>query len=100
MSKTSSERKRSKRDVRREQVAREKRMKALRLWVPIGVIAMALLGLLIYRATRPEVEGVVVVDTAVANQHDDTLEIPFGSTPPMGGPHAPSGKIAASTTHQ
>ncbi|MCA9897370.1 MAG: DUF3105 domain-containing protein [Ardenticatenaceae bacterium] len=89
MSKTSSERKRSKRDIRREQMAREKRMKALRLWVPVGVVVLAIVGLLIYRGTRPELEGVTVVAAAVANQHDDTLEIPFGGTPPMGGPHAP-----------
>ena len=89
MSKTSSERKRSKREIRREQVAREKRMQALRLWIPIGVVVVVLVGLLIYRATRPEVEGVTVVEAAVANQHDDTLDIPFGGTPPLGGPHAP-----------
>ena len=61
MSKTSSERKRSKRDIRREQMAREKRMKALRLWVPVGVVVLAIVGLLIYRGTRPELEGVTVV---------------------------------------
>lgn len=88
MSKASSGQKRSKREIRREQVAREKRMKALRIWVPLGVIVLALVGLLIYRVTRPEVEGVVEVQAAIANQHDDTLEIPFGGTPPMGGPHA------------
>ncbi len=63
-------------------------MRALRIWVPVGVIAFALIGLIVYRATRPEVEGVVTTETAVANQHDDTLIIPFGATPPMGGPHA------------
>lgn len=75
--------------MRREQVAREKRMRTLRIWVPIGVVALAMVGLLLYRVTRPEVEGVVVVESAVANQHDDQLQIPFGDTPPMGGPHAP-----------
>ena len=89
MSRDSSSRRRSKREIRREQLAREKRMRALRIWVPIGVIVVALVGLLIYRATRPEVEGTVVVESAIANQHDDTLVIPFGGTPPTGGPHAP-----------
>ena len=88
MSKSSSGKKRSKREIRREQVAREKRMRNLRIWVPIGVIIFGLIGLLIFRATRPEVEGTVVVEAAVANQHDDTLQIPFEETPPMGGPHA------------
>ncbi|WP_420627655.1 DUF3105 domain-containing protein [Candidatus Leptofilum sp.] len=88
MSKKASERKRSKREIRREQVAREKRMKALRLWVPIGVVMVALIGVLIYRVTRPEVEGVTVVEAAVSNQHDDSLEMSFGGLPPMGGSHA------------
>lgn len=88
VSKRSAGQKRSKRDIRREQVAREKRMRALRIWVPVAVVVLGLAGLLIYRATRPEVEGVVEVETAVANQHDDELQIPFGGTPPMGGPHA------------
>lgn len=88
MSKSESGQKRSKREIRREQLAREKRMRAMRIWVPVAVIVLALVGLVVYRATRPEVEGVVTVETAVANQHDDTLIIPFGGTPPMGGPHA------------
>ena len=88
MSKTSGSQKRSKREIRREQVAREKRMRALRIWVPAAVVVFSLVGLLIYRATRPEVEGVVEVQAAIANQHDDELQIPFGGTPPMGGPHA------------
>ena len=89
MSKGSASQKRSKREMRREQVAREKRMRTLRLWVPVAVIALALIGLIVYRLTRPEIEGVVVVESAVANEHDDELQIPFGGTPPMGGPHAP-----------
>ncbi len=88
MSKGSAGQRRSKRDIRREQVAREKRMRALRIWVPVAVLVLGLVGLLIYRATRPELEGVVIGDTAVANQHDDELQIPFGEVPPMGGPHA------------
>jgi hypothetical protein len=88
VSKQSSGQKRSKREIRREQLAREKRMRTLRIWVPVTVVALALAALLIYRATRPEVEGVVAVEAAVPNQHDDELQIPFGSTPPMGGPHA------------
>ncbi|MBK8901033.1 MAG: DUF3105 domain-containing protein [Anaerolineaceae bacterium] len=88
MSKTPSGQKRSKREIRREQVAREKRMRSLRIWIPAAVVVLTLVGLLIYRATRPEVEGVVAVESAASNQHDDSLVIPFGDTPPMGGPHA------------
>ncbi len=64
-------------------------MRALRIWIPIAVVVLALVALVVFRSTRPEVEGVTVVEAAVANQHDDTLDIPFGGTPPMGGPHAP-----------
>ncbi len=88
MSKAPTGQKRSKRDIRREQVARDKRLQSLRIWIPLAVIVLSLIGLLVYRATRPDVEGVVVVDSAVANQHDDSLVLPFGATPPMGGPHA------------
>ena len=88
MSKGSASQRRSKREIRREQVAREKRMRALRIWVPVTVLLLGLVGFIIYQAVRPEIEGVVIVDAAVANQHDDELQIPFGGTPPMGGPHA------------
>ncbi|MCB9010001.1 MAG: DUF3105 domain-containing protein [Ardenticatenaceae bacterium] len=88
MSKSSAGQKRSKREIRREQLAREKRMRALRIWLPVAVVVLSLAGLFIYRALRPEVEGVTIVEAAVANQHDDELQIPFGGTPPMGGPHA------------
>lgn len=87
MSKKSAGQKRSKKEIRREQVAREKRMRALRIWVPIAVVVLGMVGLLIYRVTRPEVEGVTVVDAAAANQHDDELQFASGGIPPMGGPH-------------
>jgi hypothetical protein len=88
VSKAPTGQKRSKRDIRREQVAREKRLQSLRIWIPLAVIALSVVGLLVYRLTRPEIEGVVVVESAASNQHDDSLVIPFGDTPPMGGPHA------------
>lgn len=83
-----SGKKRSRREVRREQLAREKRMRRLRIWVPLGVIVIALVGLAIYRANEPEVEGVNTVAAAESNQHDDSLQIPFGGLPPTGGPHS------------
>lgn len=89
MSKSAKKQKRSKREIRREQKEREKRMRALRIWLPAAVIVLGLAALVVFRAARPEVEGVTVVQAAVANQHDDTLDIPFGGIPPMGGPHAP-----------
>lgn len=89
MSKSATKQKRSKREIRREQKEREKRMRALRIWLPTAVIVLGLVALVVFRAARPEVEGVTVVQAAVANQHDDTLDIPFGGIPPMGGPHAP-----------
>lgn len=81
----------SKREQRRQQVQREKRMRTLRIWAPISVIVA---GLIIFAAVRlsnsPEVEGVTIVASAQSNQHDDELQIDFGGLPPMGGPHNPA----------
>jgi len=88
VSKSAAGNRKSKRELRREQMEREKRLRTLKIWVPITVIVVALVALVIFRSTRPEIEGVTIVDAAIANQHDDTLDIPFGSIPPLGGPHA------------
>lgn len=65
-------------------------MRALRLWLPIGVLVVALAAFVIYRLLEPEVEGAVFVEAAIANQHDPDLRIEFGGLPPMGGPHNPT----------
>lgn len=80
----------SKREIRRQAVQREKQMRVIRVWGPVGV---AILGLIIFAVLRAsnaeEVEGVTIVRSAQSNQHDADLRIDFGGLPPMGGPHNP-----------
>jgi hypothetical protein len=80
----------SRKELRRQQVEREKRMKSLRIWIPIAVLALGLAALLISRLSEGEVEGAVFVDTAVSNQHDASIEYGFGGLPPTGGVHKPT----------
>ena len=87
---TTPGRKPNRKELRRQQLEREKRMRALRLWVPIGVLVAALAAFILYRALEPEVEGAVFVEAAIANQHDPDLQIEFGGLPPTGGPHNPT----------
>lgn len=82
-------RKLSKKERRRQQVQQEKRLKTLRIWVPIGLVLIVFIALAVYRLNQPEVEGVISVASAPANEHDDSLVYPYESLPPTGGPHAP-----------
>lgn len=65
-------------------------MRRLRVWGPIGIIAIALVALFIYRLAEPDVAGVVYADTAPGNQHDPDFHYEFGDLPPMGGVHNPT----------
>jgi len=87
---TSPGRKLSRKELRRQQLEREKRMKVMRLWVPIGVLVVALAAFVLYRLLEPEVVGAVFVESAIANQHDSNLQYDFGGLPPTGGPHNPT----------
>jgi hypothetical protein len=80
----------SKREQRRLQIEREKRMRALRIWVPIGVVVIGFIALIIFRSNEGEIEGVESFPSAIGNQHDSTLQIAFGGLPPTGGPHNPT----------
>jgi hypothetical protein len=62
-------------------------MRALRIWIPSGVILAALAILLVARLTEGEVEGAVFVDSAIPNQHDNDVQYEFGGLPPTGGVH-------------
>jgi hypothetical protein len=79
----------SRKVVRRQQVEREKRMRAMRIWIPVAVIAVALIALVVVRLTEPEVDGAVFVTAAASNQHDPDVSYDFGGLPPMGGVHRP-----------
>jgi len=86
---SSTKRKLSKKERRRQQVQQEKRIKALRIWIPIGFLVVLLTAAALYRLNQPEIEGVVQVASAPANQHDQSLVYPYEGLPPTGGPHAP-----------
>lgn len=81
----------SRKEKRRQQVAREKRMRLLRVWLPVGVIVGGIIIFSVIRLAFPqEVDGVAMAASAPANQHDPELQIEFGGLPPMGGPHNPA----------
>ena len=80
----------SKKEQRRQQVAKEKRAKNLKLLIPVVAIVAVIGGFLLARAIQPEVEGTTVISSAPGNQHDAELTFAGGGLPPMGGPHNPS----------
>jgi hypothetical protein len=77
----------SRKEQRLQQVEREKRMRMLRIWLPVGVIVVAFLGLFVARLLEPEVAGARFIDSPPPGQHVTELDIPVGGLPPMGGPH-------------
>ena len=80
----------SKKEQRREQVAKQKRMQNLKIIIPVVAVVAILGGILLVRALQPEVEGTTVISSAPGNQHDADLTFTGGGLPPMGGPHNPS----------
>lgn len=78
----------SKKEQRRQEMAREQRTKRVRVIIPIVVVLLAFLAFVAYRAFQPEIDGVTKVAAAPGAQHDDELQIAFGGLPPMGGAHA------------
>ena len=80
----------SKREERRLQIERERRMKMLRIWGPVGVVVIALVTLLLFRIFEPDVEGITTVTSAPANQHDNAYQYEHTALPPTGGIHATS----------
>ena len=80
----------SKREERRLQLERERRMKMMRIWGPVAVVVIALIALLVYRLLEPDVEGITTVASAPANQHDNAYKYEHTALPPTGGVHATS----------
>jgi hypothetical protein len=87
--KGASRQKTGRKELRRQQVEREKRMRALRIWIPIAVVVLGLVGLVVMRLSEEEVEGAVFVEAAASNQHDASIHYEFGGLPPTGGVHRP-----------
>lgn len=77
----------SRKEQRLQQVERDKRMRMLRIWVPVGVIVIAFFGLLLARLLEPDVAGARFIDSPPSGIHVAELDIPEGGLPPLGGPH-------------
>ena len=78
----------SKKEQRRQDLAREKRKKRLLIGIPITLLLAALIGAGIYRLTRPDLEGVLSFDNLLRN-HDREAEFVEAGLPPTGGSHNP-----------
>ena len=81
--------KQSRKEKRRQEVARQKRKRLLTIWIPLGVVVVALIGLLLYRIFQPELEGVLTFGTQ-SRDHDQEAEFAETGLPPTGGSHNPS----------
>ena len=81
----------SKKEERRLKLERERRMKLFRIWGPVAVVVIALIGLLLFRLLEPDVVGIMKVETAApSNQHDNDFRYEITDLPPTGGIHATS----------
>jgi hypothetical protein len=77
----------SRKEQRAQQIDREKRMRMLRIWLPVAAIVLVFAGFLVMRLLESDVEGVRFIDAAPSGQHVAELDFPIGGLPPMGGPH-------------
>lgn len=83
----------SRKEQRLQQVEREKRMRMLRIWLPVTIIVVAFLGLLLVRLLEPDVVGAEFIPSPPPGMHvtdADMLTLPENNLPPMGGPHYPN----------
>lgn len=88
--KKTNQNKANRKEQRRKQLDQEQKMSRLRLWVPLGVIIIGAIIALVFRFNVPDVEGVVFVSSATANQHDESIHYEFDGVPPTGGVHRPT----------
>ena len=77
----------SKKEQRRQSLAREKRKKRLILAIPI-LLVVAFFAAAIYRLTRPDLEGVISFNNLLRN-HDQEAEFVESGLPPTAGSHNP-----------
>jgi hypothetical protein len=77
----------SKKEQRKQAVARERRKKRLLVAIPILLVA-AFIAAAVYRLSRPDMEGVISFNTLLRN-HDQEAEFVDSSLPPTGGTHNP-----------
>ncbi len=87
--KSSSKQKLSKKELRQQQIAREKRKKQLMIGLPIAIVVLVIVGIGVYRFTRPDVEGVLSFGTLLRG-HDRSVSFASANLPPTGGTHNPN----------
>lgn len=85
----SSPQKLSKKELRQQQIAREKRKKQVMIGVPIAIVVLVMVGIGVYRFTRPDVAGVVSFGTLLRG-HDRSVTFAGAALPPTGGTHNPT----------
>ena len=78
----------SKKEQRRQELAREKRKKYLLIGIPVILLIVILFGTTIYRLAQPDMEGVLSFDNLLRN-HDQEAEFTTAELPPTGGSHNP-----------
>jgi hypothetical protein len=74
----------SKKEQRRQELAREKRKKYLLIGSPIILLIVTLFGATLYRLAQPDMEGVLSFDNLLRN-HDQEAEFATAGLPPTGG---------------
>ena len=78
----------SKKEQRKQSLAREKRKRRLLIGMPVTILLVAFLGAAISRLTRPDLEGVLDFNNLLRN-HDREAEFVESRLPPAGGSHNP-----------
>ena len=79
----------SRKEKRRQEVARQKRKRLLTLGLPASLIILVFAGLLLYRIFEPDLPGVVAFGTQ-SRTHDPEAEFVQSGLPPTGGSHNPN----------
>ncbi len=79
----------SRRQQRQQQLQRQKKSRLLRVWLPVGFLAIALAAFAIYQFTRPDSTGVVDLGTQQRG-HDVEVSYAGETLPPAGGVHHPT----------
>jgi hypothetical protein len=79
----------SKKEQRRQDLARQRRKRNLLIGVPVTLILLFLVGMFIYRVFEPELEGVAAFGVLSQN-HDREATYAESGLPPVGGSHSPT----------
>lgn len=79
----------SKKEQRRQEAAQQKRKRSILIAIPVIIVIVGLVGLILYRAFQPAVEGLMTFGTQ-DRTHDLEAEFTQAGLPPTGGSHNPA----------